>query len=146
MGMVNEYVLRRDNAGAYASLGQLRYLSCVQHVDAVIGNSSSGLVEVPSFRKATINIGERQSGRLKAVSVIDCAPERGEIRAAISRAYSPEFQATLEATVNPYGDGGASLTIADTLASIPLAGLVRKRFFDAHARNSPTGPGDAPAR
>ena len=77
--MINQFVEQRPNAFSYSSLGQLRYLSCVSHVDAVVGNSSSGLTEVPSFKKATVNIGERQLGRLQAKSIINCEPKRESI-------------------------------------------------------------------
>ena len=73
------------NAHVFTSLGQLRYLSCVAQVDAVVGNSSSGLTEVPSFNKATINIGDRQKGRLQSTSVINCNPNSAEIKDAIKK-------------------------------------------------------------
>lgn len=128
--MVEEYVVTHANARAYASLGQLRYLSCVAHVDGVIGNSSSGLTEVPSLRKGTVNIGDRQRGRLRAESVIDCEPLRQSIGAAIDRLYSPQFQALLPGTRNPYGDGGASARVVAVLRECKLEGLTRKSFFD----------------
>jgi len=104
--MVDRFVADHPNARAYTSLGQLRYLSCIRHVDGVVGNSSSGLAEVPSFRKGTINIGDRQRGRLKAESVIDCSPDRQSIAAALQQLYSRAFQATLKTIRNPYGEGG----------------------------------------
>lgn len=128
--MVEKFVARHKNTRAFTSLGQLRYLSCIQHVDGVVGNSSSGLTEVPSFGKGTINIGDRQRGRLKAGSVIDCAPERAAIVAALNQLYSPLFQEKLKTVRNPYGDGGASRRVVETLAKIPLEGLIKKRFFD----------------
>jgi len=128
--MVEKFVGNRPNVRAYPSLGQLCYLSCVQHVDAVLGNSSSGLTEVPSFGKATINIGDRQRGRLKAESVIDCPPERAAITEAIVRLYSPEFRVKLEAVRNPYGDGGASNLVVQELVRVPLKGILKKSFFD----------------
>jgi GDP/UDP-N,N'-diacetylbacillosamine 2-epimerase (hydrolysing) len=115
---------------AYTSLGQIRYLSCLRHVDGVVGNSSSGLAEAPSFKKPTVNIGDRQRGRLKAVSVIDCDVDRSSIRAAFERMFSPAFQMTLPNTENPYGSGGASEAIVETLTKIPFDGLLKKRFFD----------------
>ena len=117
-------------AKAFASLGQLRYLSTVALVDAVVGNSSSGLAEVPSFRKPTINIGDRQRGRLRAASVIDCTPDRNAILAAMSEVGTPGFQARLAATVNPYGNGGASAAIVRILERHPLDGLLKKGFHD----------------
>lgn len=128
--MVEAYVAQRPNARAYASLGQLRYLSAVAQVDAVVGNSSSGLAEVPSFHKATINIGDRQKGRLKATSVIDCEPERASIRAALARAYSTGFQETLRQTCNPYGDGGASDKVLHILENHDFSSTLKKTFHD----------------
>jgi GDP/UDP-N,N'-diacetylbacillosamine 2-epimerase (hydrolysing) len=128
--MIEKFVARHPNARAYTSLGQMRYLSCLQHVDAVVGNSSSGLTEAPSFAKGTINIGDRQRGRLKADSVIDCAPERTAIAAAMKQLYSPSFQKKLATVRNPYGDGGASRRVVDVLATVPLEDIIKKRFFD----------------
>ena len=129
IGMIEQFVTAHPNARAYTSLGQLRYLSCVRHVDGVVGNSSSGLAEVPSFGKGTINIGERQRGRVRAESVIDCPPERAAIVAALAQLYSPAFQAKLKGVRNPYGDGGASERVVETIARVPLDGII-KRFFD----------------
>ena len=128
--MVEAYVAQRPNARAYASLGQLRYLSAVAQVDAVVGNSSSGLVEVPSFHKATINIGDRQKGRLKAASVIDCEPQRESIKAALAMAYSTEFQMTLRETCNPYGEGGGSEKVLRILENYDFSNSLKKMFHD----------------
>jgi len=128
--MVKQFVTNHSNARAYTSLGQLRYLSCISHVDGVVGNSSSGLAEVPTFKKGTINIGDRQRGRLKAGSVIDCEPERGAIREALQKLYSQEFQTSLPAIRNPYGEGGASKKIVDILQKFPMDDLLKKSFHD----------------
>jgi GDP/UDP-N,N'-diacetylbacillosamine 2-epimerase (hydrolysing) len=129
MEMVNGFVqVHRHTARAYPSLGQLRYLSCLQFVNAVVGNSSSGLTEAPTFKVATINIGSRQAGRLRADSVIDCEPTRGGIATALARAQTPEFMDRLKRTVNPYGSGGASEAIVRVLEQYPLAGVLQKRF------------------
>jgi GDP/UDP-N,N'-diacetylbacillosamine 2-epimerase (hydrolysing) len=128
--MIDEFVARHANARAYGSLGQLRYLSCIRHVDGVIGNSSSGLAEVPSFAKGTVNIGDRQRGRLKAASVIDCAPNRRSISDALQRLYSPEFQAMLRSVRNPYGEGGASERVVQVLKEHPLESILKKSFHD----------------
>ncbi len=128
--MIRQFVATHPLARAYTSLGQVRYLSCVQHVDGVIGNSSSGLAEVPSLGKGTINIGDRQRGRLKAASVIDCAPERTAIITALRQLHSPEFQARVVGASNPYGDGGASERIVSILSKVSLEGIVKKHFFD----------------
>jgi GDP/UDP-N,N'-diacetylbacillosamine 2-epimerase (hydrolysing) len=127
---VHDFCRSRTNATAYTSLGQLLYLSCIRHMDGVVGNSSSGLIEVPSFRKGTVNIGDRQKGRLRASSVIDCQPERASISAALDRLYSEEFQSTLPSVKNPYGDGGASRAVVDVLERCDLGGLLKKSFFN----------------
>jgi GDP/UDP-N,N'-diacetylbacillosamine 2-epimerase (hydrolysing) len=128
--LVNEFVADHDNAVAFTSLGQLRYLSCLPHMDGVVGNSSSGLSEVPSFGKGTINIGDRQKGRLRAGSVIDCDPDRHAIAGALQQLYSPEFQQQLKTVRNPYGDGGASEKIVQILQDYPLEGILKKSFYD----------------
>ncbi len=128
--MIDDYVSRNGNARAYTSLGQLRYLSCIAHVDGVVGNSSSGLLEAPSFRKASVNIGERQRGRIQAASVINCCADRQSIGEALDRLYSPEFQASLAHVHNPYGDGGASEKVVQVLQTHSLDDVVKKMFFD----------------
>ena len=128
--MIKKFVAENLYARAYTSLGQLKYLSCIRHVDGVVGNSSSGLIEVPSFSKGTINIGDRQRGRLKAKSVIDCSPKQRSITASLQKLYSKEFQLILKTVKNPYGDGGASEKVVDTLIRTPLKDILKKRFFD----------------
>ncbi len=129
--MIDAYVA--DNAQksvGFASLGQLRYLSALQYVDAVVGNSSSGLTEAPSFAIGTINIGDRQKGRLRASSVIDCIPTRENISEAFETLYSKEFQQTLKDAKNPYGGGNASHSILKVLKEVPLNGLLKKSFYN----------------
>ena len=128
--MVQYFVKQHPNARAYTSLGQLRYLSCIAQVDGVLGNSSSGLLEVPSFKKGTINIGDRQRGRLQAGSVINCESTQVGIASALTQLYSAEFQAALLKVTNPYGEGGASRAIVSTIKSISLDGVLKKRFHD----------------
>ena len=128
--MVEDFVEGHENAFAYTSLGQLRYLSCLQYVDGVVGNSSSGIAEVPSFGKGTINIGNRQRGRVRAESVIDCDAESGSILAAVQHLYSQQFQEMLPTIENPYGRGGASQAIVGIVESMPLEDLVLKSFVD----------------
>jgi GDP/UDP-N,N'-diacetylbacillosamine 2-epimerase (hydrolysing) len=128
--MVEDFAAGHPNAFAYTSLGQLRYLSCLQYVDGVIGNSSSGLSEVPSFKKGTVNIGDRQKGRVRAKSVIDCAPNRAAISAAIAQLYSSQFQNILPAVENPYGRGGASQAVVGIIESMPFEDLILKSFVD----------------
>ena len=113
---------------AFASLGQLRYLSLMRQADVIVGNSSSGLIEAPGLKKATVNIGDRQKGRLKASSVIDAPEKCAEISAAISRALSTEFREQLPETRSLYGVGDASAAIARQLkGTLPT---IQKPFFD----------------
>ncbi|MFZ4646221.1 MAG: UDP-N-acetylglucosamine 2-epimerase [Gemmataceae bacterium] len=128
--MIEQFVATHPNSCAYTSLGQLRYLSCMRNVDGVVGNSSSGLTEAPSFQIGTVNIGDRQRSRLKAKSVIDCFPERTKIVAALEELYSSEFRNNLQHVENPYGIGGACEHIVDTLANCAIVGVVKKSFFD----------------
>ncbi|MFJ9450911.1 UDP-N-acetylglucosamine 2-epimerase [Herbaspirillum sp. NPDC101397] len=130
IGMIARFVEAHPNAVAFPSLGQLRYLSCLAQVDGVIGNSSSGLIEAPSFKKGTINIGSRQDGRLQAGSVINCEPVQSSITAALQHLYSAPFQLSLANVVNPYGESGASKKIVDVLKTISLDGILKKRFYD----------------
>ena len=128
--MLDKFCMQHSHAHVYVSLGQLRYLSCISLVDGVVGNSSSGLLEVPSFGKATINIGDRQKGRLQAESVINCAPERNSITAALKKLYSPDFQAGLNKVRNPYGEGGASEKIVTTIKHYEVQDSTQKAFYD----------------
>ena len=128
--MVEQFVEQHPNAHAYTSLGQLRYLSCVAQVDGVLGNSSSGLTEVPSFRKGTINIGDRQRGRLQATSVLNCHPSRQSITAALKRLYTADFQASLRQVRNPYGEGGASEKVVNAVKYYELDDIAKKTFYD----------------
>ena len=129
--MIDEYVSENpQKAVAFASLGQLRYLSAIKFVDIVLGNSSSALLEVPSFKKATINIGDRQKGRARASSVIDVRPVKEEILAAIKIAYSKEFEQTLKDTINPYDGGNPSKKMVKILKEIKLDGILKKKFYD----------------
>lgn len=109
---------------AIPSLGQLRYLSTVSNATAVVGNSSSGIIEVPSFKVPTVNIGERQRGRLAAESVISCAPKTESIVDAINVALENDFSKV----VNPYGKGQASKAILEVLILADLSTI--KRFHD----------------
>lgn len=128
--LIENYVTTHPASRAYKSLGQLNYLSCLQYVDAVVGNSSSGLLEAPSFNKGTINIGQRQAGRLRAESIIDCDANEESIVAAINRLYSPVFQSMLAGVNNPYGNGGAADAIVAALESADFGCLLHKSFLD----------------
>lgn len=129
--MIDEYVAKNTHKTVcFASLGQLRYLSALQFVDAMVGNSSSGLAEAPSFKIGTINIGDRQKGRIKAISVIDCEPNKESIKKAFEKLYSKEFQETLKSVKNPYGDGCASLKIIEEIKKADLNNILKKSFYN----------------
>ena len=128
--VVERFASQHVNAHAFKSLGQVRYLSCIAQVDGVLDNSSSGLLEVPSFKKGTLNIGERQSGRLQATSVINCKPNQKSIADGIKMLYSHEFQGKLSQVRNPYGEGGASEKIVNSLKIINIKNIVKKSFYD----------------
>lgn len=133
--MIDEYSSERPGrVMVSASLGQLKYLSTMKHVDAVIGNSSSGIIEAPALKKPTVNLGDRQRGRLKAPSVIDTDEKAEAIKAAIKKALSPEFQRSLSRVSSPYGDGNASVRIKDYLKKADLKDILFKKFFDIAGR------------
>ncbi|GBF48812.1 UDP-N-acetyl-D-glucosamine 2-epimerase, UDP-hydrolysing [Leptospira ryugenii] len=127
--MIDRFVGRfPERSAGFTSLGQKNYLSLMNFVDLVIGNSSSGLLEAPYFRKPTINIGDRQTGRFKPESVIDCLPECESILSAIKKSKSPEFKAVLKSFKNPLGDGKATDRIISHLKVTSLQ--TKKKFFD----------------
>ena len=129
--MIDKYVSNNKNKSVcFTSLGQIRYLSALQYVDAVVGNSSSGLAEAPSFKIATINIGDRQKGRIKASSVIDCQANKNSILKAFDKVYSRDFQQVLKNVVNPYGDGCASKKIIEVIKGVDLTNILKKSFYD----------------
>ena len=129
--MIDEYVSRNSHkAASFVNLGQLRYLSAMQFMDGIVGNSSSGLAEAPTFKIGTINIGDRQKGRIKAESVIDCEPTKNSILAALRKLYSEEFQDKLKNVKNPYGEGGATEKIKKVLKEKDLADILKKEFYD----------------
>lgn len=129
--MIDSYVNQNQNKSvAFDSLGQQRYLSALKFMDAVVGNSSSGLAEAPSFKIGTLNIGDRQAGRMKASSVIDCDPTRTSISDAFMKLYSKEFQDSLKDTKNPYGEGCASKEIVSVLKTAELGSLIKKEFYN----------------
>ncbi len=134
--MIDLYVNNNLNKSiGFTSLGQLRYLSALQYVDAVVGNSSSGIIEAPSFKIGTINIGDRQKGRIMAESVIDCSSDLKSIQNAFKKLYSNNFHKILSKVKNPYGDGGASKKIKDALKEISLDDILKKSFYNIKATN-----------
>ncbi len=134
--MCEEYVkINSSKSICFESLGQLRYLSALQYVDAVVGNSSSGIAEAPSFGIGTINIGDRQKGRIKVSSIIDCEPTQESIRKAFQKLYSDEFQNNLSNIQNLYGDGIVSKKILQTIKSTNFENILKKKFYDIGLAN-----------
>lgn len=127
---VNIFVESHKNSKLYTSLGNQFYLSCMAICDATVGNSSSGLLETPTFRKGTINIGDRQNGRIQARSVINCKADEIDIRIAIEKLYSDDFQKNLEFTSNPYEREGASRTIINIIHCLNKNQSIKKNFYD----------------
>lgn len=128
--MIDNYVSKHANTIAFTSMGQLRYLSALKFMDAVVGNSSSGLAEAPSFKVATVNIGDRQKGRIKAESVIDCLPEKSSILNVLQTVDTVEFKTKLKNTNNPYGNGCASTEIVNVLKTFDVENSLKKSFYD----------------
>ena len=129
--LIDAFVEENPNSYAFFSVGRVRYLSLVQLADIVLGNSSSGIIEVPSFKTATINIGDRQKGRVRTPSIIDCEPTASSIQAALTKAYSATFQKLLEQPNNPHDQGGAAKLIIKQLKQLPDSKqLLKKKFFD----------------
>ncbi|HAZ07887.1 MAG TPA: UDP-N-acetylglucosamine 2-epimerase (hydrolyzing) [Elusimicrobia bacterium] len=128
--LLRAFAAGRREARLVESLGSRRYLSLMAYAAAMLGNSSSGLVEAPSLRLPVVNVGTRQGGRLRANNVIDCGYGRAEILRALRRALSPAFRASLRGMSSPYGDGRAAPRVARLLIKTPLQGLTDKRFAD----------------
>lgn len=127
---IDNYVKNHsDKAVAFISLGQKRYLSALQYMDVVVGNSSSGIIEVPLFKIPTINIGDRQKGRLMPKSVINCLPIEAAITNALHQAFSSEFLISISNLKSDYGNGTATKQIMSVLNSQPLPSI-KKSFYD----------------
>ncbi|MCX6027642.1 MAG: UDP-N-acetylglucosamine 2-epimerase [Chloroflexi bacterium] len=129
--MVDEWVAHNaSRATVFVNLGQVQYLSLLREADVVLGNSSSGIIEAPTARTPTVNIGDRQRGRIRAPSVIDSAESAAAIVSAVQRALSPGFQKIAAKGETPFGSGGASKRIKRTIKEVPLDGILFKRFHD----------------
>ncbi|MCL4456648.1 MAG: UDP-N-acetylglucosamine 2-epimerase [Nitrospirae bacterium] len=131
--MIKEFVERNpEDAKAFMSLGRLKYLSALKHAEIMVGNSSSGLIEAPSFELPVVNIGDRQKGRARGSNVIDVPECREEsIRKGIEKALSSKFKQSLKGMKNPYGEGNASERIVEKLKTVNInQGLIRKRFHN----------------
>jgi UDP-N-acetylglucosamine 2-epimerase (non-hydrolysing)/GDP/UDP-N,N'-diacetylbacillosamine 2-epimerase (hydrolysing) len=123
-----------ENAGKvklFASLGQLRYLSLLKHADLMVGNSSSGIIEAPSFKLPVVNIGDRQAGRIRSENIIDVPLcRKRDIVKAISRAISDSFRTSLKSLESPYGKGDAGKKIVKVLKAVDLSGILKKEFYE----------------
>ena len=129
--MINDFVSNQSERSiSFTSMGSLNYLSTLQYIDGVVGNSSSGLAEAPTFKIGTINIGDRQKGRLKAESIIDCEPTKKSIKLAIDKLYGHKFQKDIHSVQSPYGDGDAIEKIMSILSNKPIPEDMKKDFYD----------------
>ena len=130
--MIEEFIRNNPYQSiSFKSLGQIKYFSILKYSTLVIGNSSSGLIEVPSFRIPTINIGDRQKGRIKAKSVIDCLPNKESIEQAINKGISKHFQEGLKELKNPYGEKGSSKKIVKQLENVNIdKDFLKKKFYN----------------
>ena len=132
---IKKFIDKTDNAYYFNSLGQKNYLSILKIVDCMLGNSSSGLLEMPTFKKASINIGIRQKGRIKSLSVIDSKIKKIDIIKSINKIYSKKFKKTLKISKNPYGPPGASKKIVNIIKKYNFKSILEKNFYDLKLRN-----------
>ena len=129
--LIDDYVeINPDNTIAFTSMGQLRYVSTLNYVDAVIGNSSSGVIETPTLKLPTVNVGEREKGRIRAANVIDCDPNSESIVVALKKAFSDKFRETLNEMVSPYERADTAINITKILKEYPLTGSTKKVFYN----------------
>lgn len=135
--LIDEYTIKHsDNTLSFTSMGQLRYLSTMKIATAVIGNSSSGIIEAPTFKVPTVNIGDRQKGRIQAESVINCEPTKDTIVDSLKIALSEDFNLKIKNIKNPYGDGVVSekiLNILENFLNKPI--ILKKVFYDLEKKN-----------
>jgi GDP/UDP-N,N'-diacetylbacillosamine 2-epimerase (hydrolysing) len=130
MRQIKDFVEENDNAYLFESLGQLNYLSCMAIVDGIVGNSSSGILEAPTLKVGTINIGDRQLGRTQSDSVINALSNKESIEKALKKLFSSEFKLTLATCSSPYGEGGASRKVLRVLSDFKFDEKPQKSFYD----------------
>jgi GDP/UDP-N,N'-diacetylbacillosamine 2-epimerase (hydrolysing) len=129
--MINNFVkLNQQNAVSFVSVGQSNYLSIMKRVDLVIGNSSSGIIEAPFFKIPTINLGDRQKGRIQGETIINSILKTDHIIKSINIGLSDEFKNKIKNSQNPYGNENASKKILDVLSKVDLKQLINKNFYD----------------
>ncbi len=137
---IQDFVFRNEErAILIKSMGQLNYLSAMKHVDAVVGNSSSGIIEAPGFQIGTLNIGHRQDGRIRTASIVDCECTEEAILKGLIRIYSREFQEMLKTVKNPYGRGGAADKVLAVLRKTDFKQLIPKKFYDKGSQKLANG-------
>jgi UDP-N-acetylglucosamine 2-epimerase (non-hydrolysing)/GDP/UDP-N,N'-diacetylbacillosamine 2-epimerase (hydrolysing) len=130
MQMINQFVEENKNRSiVFNSLGQLKYLSALQFIDAVVGNSSSGLIEVPSFGIPTLNIGHRQQGRIKAKTIVDCESTFENIREKLKLVLSSKYKESCKKSTNPYEKENTAIEILSVIRQFDLDNLILKKFF-----------------
>ena len=127
IGRTRQLAATRADTHIFINLDAVSYWSLLGQVDCMVGNSSSGIMEAASFALPVVNVGMRQQGRERASNILDVPAESGTIRAALDRALTPEFRASLKGMTNPYGNGTAAKTIAQVLTTVPLEGLLIKQ-------------------
>ena len=129
--LIDLYVERNPkNTVAFTSLGQMRYISALHYISAVVGNSSSGIIETPTFKVPTVNIGDREKGRVLANNVITCKQSIKAIRSAIEKVLSGEFKDSIKDMINPYDRGETAKNIAKTLREYEIPSTTKKEFHD----------------
>lgn len=134
--MIDEYMRKnKEKVVAFTSMGQIRYLSTMQYVDAVVGNSSSGIIEAPIFKVPTVNIGDRQKGRIQADTVINCKPIKNDIIVSLDKALSDDFKEKIRYAQNPYGDGKVSAKIISVITECLSKNLDLKKEFYSITQN-----------
>lgn len=129
---IKKFIKNKNNTYYFSSLGQLNYFSILNIVDAIVGNSSSGILEMPTFKNATINMGDRQLGRLKSSSIINCKIKKKEITNSLRKIYSKKFRNKIKYTKNIYGSFGSSIKIVKILKKINLKNILFKKFYDIY--------------
>ena len=130
LDIIKKFVKLKKNRHLFLSLGQLKYFSCALYVDGIIGNSSSGLIEIPTLKKGSINIGDRQKGRIKSSSVIDCKIDSKNISSAIKKIYTGKFINTLKNVKNPYKKNNTSNNIFKIIKNYNLYNINKKNFYN----------------
>ena len=129
--MIKNFVKKNANTFYVSSLGQDQFISCVKYSDGILGNSSSGIIELPGFKKGTINIGNRQEGRIRSDSIIDTACKKKNIILSIKKLYSQKFQKILKISRNPFEKKNTRKLIVSIIKKKLVHGIdINKEFFD----------------